>query len=99
MYLTWEQLDACNTSSEVAELLKKNGIKGIPGSVELCPLAWATSYKVQSQARWIRGEEENAEPLTIAEKAFVEEFDHGKWQELSLESWRRSSQCPPKNPD
>ena len=82
MYLTWEQLDACNTSSEIAGLLRKNYIQGIPGSVILCPLARATNSKVGVSHRYGK----NRKPLTRAERTFVNEFDHGKWQELSIDS-------------
>lgn len=85
MYLTWEQLDACKTSSDIAALLLKNHILGIPGSIVLCPLARATNCKVKATCRY-SNDNKSSTALTSAEFTFVHEFDTGQWRELETQA-------------
>ena len=85
MLLTWKQLDACTTSSEIAALLLKNNIRGVPGSLKFCPLARATGSKVGITLRYDRDGNPGAN-LTSAERAFISEFDDGEWSELSIDA-------------
>jgi hypothetical protein len=48
----WEELDRCETADEIAELLRRLGIRGIPADPRACPLAVATGWRVVADAAW-----------------------------------------------
>lgn len=83
--LNWKTLDKCESSSEIAQLLAKHGIKGIPGKPWGCPLAKATGSRVGNNFGWKRmshKRDSGLMGLTSAEWKFVCEFDSGFYPEL-----------------
>lgn len=72
--LTWEQLDACSTSDEIADLLRKHGIQGRRSKREACPLARATGWSIDEERRTLE-ETGETKPLTQAQADFVFDFD------------------------
>lgn len=89
--LTWEELDACATPEQVAALLRKHKIKGIPGIAWQCPLANATGYAVDGFTRAKRRYDRTVdasrkELLSRAEKLFIKYFDKNYYPDLESES-------------
>lgn len=79
--LTWEQLDACQSVSELVELLEAHNIKGHPQRTYSCPLAMATGWAVGNTKRWEVDKLGTIE-LTTVEQEFIYDFDDGKYTEL-----------------
>jgi hypothetical protein len=76
--LTWEELDKCETADAIADLLRRHGVRGVPGQPEACPLAVATGWSVSGRVAWL-GEHR----LTPAESAFVARVDAGEYPDLA----------------
>lgn len=79
--ITWEELDQCQSSDEIAELLRKAGIKGRACDPCYCPLAVATGWLVEEEIRSEPGNKEGVH-LTAAEQRFVFDFDCGMYSDL-----------------
>jgi hypothetical protein len=77
--LKWDEIDKCETAYEVAELMRKNGIRGIRYSTTANPLARATGWIVDYYDA-CRGR--HSRELTAEEKIFLRLFHDGKYQEL-----------------
>jgi hypothetical protein len=76
--LTWTVLDKCRTADEIADLLRKTGVKGERGQSSYCPLAKATGYIIGSDFRMRNRNSLTTRPLTKAEQTFIRRFDHAQ---------------------
>lgn len=90
--LTWTHIDECSTADQVADLLRKHGIRGIKNNKCDCPLAAATGsvdYVYEDYRVANDGTEDGSKvriPLTAAEVAFLLEFDEGRiYDDLATE--------------
>ena len=80
--MDWETLDAMDSADQIAEALKRAGIRGCTYNAKACPLARATGWTVKCWTRWNDG---CRVKLTPAERAFVKRFDTGYYPELDAD--------------
>jgi hypothetical protein len=77
--ISWDDLNRCTTADEIADLLQRNGVRGIPQNKSQCPLARVTGWRIGAHNAYTDHE---IRPLTPAQQEFVELFDDYEYPDL-----------------
>jgi hypothetical protein len=80
--ITWKELDKIKTADEIARLLMKHGIKGIPHDEWFSPLSHATGWDIYNEHAEL-GKKKRM--LTPAQREFVKRYDRGDYPDLIAE--------------